>query len=494
MTNALLSELGPPPSFPPDFAEGWRTGVAYYRISDDPEHDELGVRRQRKLTRAKAERERIFICAEYVDDDRSAFTRRRRPGYEAFLEHAGKVDIALAYHPDRMTRGDLVEIERLIVALGGDAGTPISTVETADYDVATPHGRMIARITGSVARYASEHNARRIAAKMTELAEAGKVPGGRRAFGYSEDGKTKHPEEAPIVAELVARVLGGATCRELAAELNARGVKTTAGNEWHPGPLRQMLAGPRIAGLRSHKGRIVAGLPGQAPTEWAAIIDADQRARLLATLDARSPIGRRGRTPWLLTGLLRCESCGEPLVSNTDSKATGGARRYQCRPRAGHAAACGAVRIKAEPLEELLGALATERLADVEARQGAEPGPDDSAELAELNKVAADRLAVAEAGAQLSLANRLEEYAALDRRQRAVEARLAGRVREAAPLALVAAEGFVGRPWADLELAEQRRILEALIDHIAVAPASKPGSTKFEAGRVTAPGRIAWRV
>ncbi len=96
---------------------GWRTGIAYYRISDDPERDELGVRRQRREVRQKAERDQVWLVAEYMDDDRSAFTRKRRPDYERFLEHGKSVDVVMAWHPDRMTRGDLIEIERLIVAM-----------------------------------------------------------------------------------------------------------------------------------------------------------------------------------------------------------------------------------------------------------------------------------------------------------------------------------------------------------------------------------------
>src|SRR5580765_142843 len=212
-----------------DLLPGWRDGIAYYRISDDPEHDELGVRRQRRLVRAKADREKVRLVAEYVDDDRSAFTRKRRPDYERFLAHAATVDVVLAWHPDRMTRGDLIEIERLIVALGGDEGTPIATCETGDYDVSTPHGRMIARITGSVARFESEHKSRRLKAKMAELAEDGKHKGGRRPFGYNADGRTVNEAEAEIVRECVRRVLGGETVRQLAADLNRRGVLTAAG-------------------------------------------------------------------------------------------------------------------------------------------------------------------------------------------------------------------------------------------------------------------------
>lgn len=468
-----------PSDFPADFADGWRTGVAYYRISDDPEHDELGVKRQQRATRAKAERERIFLVAEYLDDDRSAFVSKRRPGYEAYLEHAGRVDVAMAWHPDRMTRGNLIEIERLILALGGDEGTPIVTCETGDYDVSTPHGRMIARITGSVARYESEHKSRRLGAKMAELAHEGKVHGGRRAFGYSPDGRQVDPVEAEVVRDLVRRVIGGANCRELAAELNANGVRTAAGNDWHPNALKAVIAGTRIVGLRTYKGEVVA------KAEWPAIISADEHALVVAMLATRAPVGRRGRTPWLLTGLLRCEVCGASLSSNTD---TGGTRRYVCRKAPGYKG-CGGVGIKAEPVEERLADLVALRLVDLDGR-----GPevdDGSADRAELDRIACERIEVTESG--LSFAARSAEHAALDRRQSAVEGRLAAAVRQTSPLAFVIAEGYQGRPWASLEIAERRVVLHALIDHVTVGKATKRGSTAVELSRVDGPGRIVWK-
>ncbi len=193
-------------------------------------------------------------------------------------------------------------------------------------------------------------------------------------------------------------MLGGATIRELAGELNERGVRTPGtkdnpeGNAWHPGALRAMLAGPRLAGLRTHRNTVIATSRPDGKAEWPPIISEDEHSRVKAMLDSRSPVGRRGRTPWLLTGLLRCELCGAALCSNTDSASTGGARRYQCRKGTGFHG-CGGVRIKAEPVEELLALVATERLANVEARRGADAGPDDSGELAELSRIAAQRIA-----------------------------------------------------------------------------------------------------
>lgn len=323
-------------------------------------------------------------------------------------------------------------------------------------------------------------------------AAAGRFTGGRRPFGYEADGMTVDPVEKAHIVEAVGRVLGGETVRSIAAEWNARGIKTSAGNAWHPGPLAKMLASSRIAGKRIHKGVVV----GDAA--WPQIIDEVTHKRIVATLRSRSPVGRRGRTPWLMTGLLTCgrildngKPCGAALVGNTD---IGGTRRYICRKAPGYHG-CGGLTIKAADLESTLGLLATERLADVDARRQADTGPDDSDELAELDRIAVMRVEIADdkAAGKLSRDQALEDAAALDRRQHDIERSLASKVRDASPLDFVVGEGYVGRNWDDLDVSEQRILLDALIERIKVTPATTRGSTRFEISRVTAPGNIAWR-
>lgn len=323
-------------------------------------------------------------------------------------------------------------------------------------------------------------------------AKAGSFTGGRRPYGYEANGIDINPEESRIIEECVEAVLAGKTVREIAAGLNRRGIPTSGGNTWNPGPLAKLLASPRIAGKRVHNGVVV----GDAA--WAGIVDEVTHKRIVATLKSRSPVGRRGRTPWVLTGFLRCgrilpsgKPCEAPLVGNTD---TGGTRRYICRKAPGYSG-CGGLGIKAADLEAILGDLATERLHDVDARRSASVAADDSGDRAELDAIALRRIEVAEDyAAGGSREQKREDSAALDRRQKIVEQAIAAKTRESAPLDFVLAEGFLGRRWVDLEVAEQRVILSALIERVTVAPATVKGSTRFEAARVLDGDRIAWRV
>jgi hypothetical protein len=355
---------------------------------------------------------------------------------------------------------------------------------------------------------ASEHEVRKTSKRGRRASnangKAGSFSGGRRPFGYEPDGMTIRNGSVPgtidertAIREAVAAVLGGATVRAIAKDWNARGILTTAGNPWAPGVLGNVLRSARIAGQRVHRGVVVG------PAAWSGIIDEVTHRRLVAVLDARSPVGRRGRTPWLLSGLVVCGRCGTNLVCNTD--AGGGVRRYECRNAPGRRTPdgkppCGGLRIKAEPMEKALGFYATDRLADAKARAAALTGPDDSDELADLAEIEVMRAEAAEDRARgprhggLDRQGYNDTMAALDRRQRDVEARLAAKVRDVVRFDFIDTEQFVGREWVEYTPVEQRQVLDAMIERVNVGPASVRGLNRFEVGRIDPDRRIVWRV
>jgi DNA invertase Pin-like site-specific DNA recombinase len=482
-----------------DAPAGWRTGIAYYRISDDPEHDELGVRRQRREVRAKAKRDKVWLVAEYTDDDRSAFTRRRRPDYERFLEHGKRVDVVMAWHPDRMTRGDLVEIERLIVAMGGDDGTPISTCETADYDVSTPHGRMIARVTGSIARYESEHKARRLRSKMAELVSEGKSTGGPAAYGYrrvgykndpAEGGRDTRrfvpdPAEQAIVVEVVERVARGETLTRIADDLNRRDVPTTHGTRWTISTVRRIALNPRYIGRLVHKGEDVG------PGDWDALVDEATWRRAGALLNADDRPKRRSSRRYLLTGgMLVCGTpgCGQPLRSKQHHARTGMVPVYACRPKS--QGGCGGVTIRAEPVEQLVA----ERVIDiVESTRFAKAlrtrGTGDRKAAAAVAKISAelDELEAAKESGAITL----REYMRFrdGARARLVEAqeRMASDTTEAATGRFAGQTGALRAMWDDpaTTLDRKQAIIRATIKPVVIAPVGKSTGNRFDPDRVT---------
>src|SRR4051794_2527084 len=220
----------------------------YCRISSDPRHDQLGVRRQEEDCRALCERLGWSVAAVFVDDDVSAFSGKRRAGYEAMCQALKDRDVraAVAWHPDRLHRSprELEDFITLVEALRAK----VSTVQAGEYDLSTPTGRMTARVVGAVARHESEHKGERIKRKMRQNAEAGLPHGGAtRPFGYERDGITIVPAEAKVIRALAKRIVAGETLRSVTVCLNESGVPTVTGKQWATPTVRGVLTNPRYA-------------------------------------------------------------------------------------------------------------------------------------------------------------------------------------------------------------------------------------------------------
>src|SRR4051812_21191981 len=125
--------------------------VIYARISLDRSGDELGVQRQVKACRDLADQRGGSIAREDVHNDRSAFSRKPRPEFEALMQDvsAGLVDQIIVWRTDRFYRR-VSDLER-IVPMVDRAGVSVEAVMSGQVNLATADGRMMARIMGSVA-------------------------------------------------------------------------------------------------------------------------------------------------------------------------------------------------------------------------------------------------------------------------------------------------------------------------------------------------------
>lgn len=198
---------------------------------------------------------------EYVDNDVSAYSGKRRPEYERMLADVadGLRDGVLCYHIDRLTRRPL-ELEQFVATMDSVKLRNVRFV-VGNMDMASGDGLMVARMMGAMAANESATKSRRIARKMQERAEAGLPHVAARAFGYEGDGVTIRESEAAMLREVVARYLAGGPVRSLCRWLDEAGMTTPSGAEWRNATLRNILRSGRIAGLREHKGVIALPRP-----------------------------------------------------------------------------------------------------------------------------------------------------------------------------------------------------------------------------------------
>jgi DNA invertase Pin-like site-specific DNA recombinase len=452
-----------------------RRAAVYARISDDREGTALGVARQLDDARALVERRGWTVVAEYTDNDISAYSGKRRPGYERLLDAvvAGEADVVVAWHPDRLHRSPR-ELERFIEAVEA-AGVAVATVQAGDIDLSTPTGRMVARIVGATARHESEHKAERIKRKHRELALAGRwTGGGGRPFGYAADRMTVIPEEAELIREAAADILAGSSLRGVVRRWNDRGLVTSADKPWHVGALRRLLTSARVAGWREYAGTWAA------PAVWPAILDRATVEQLRSILlDPERRTTRSSARVNLLPGMIRCGRCGKRMVGRPRAD---GVRRYVCPAPEGCTAA-----ILAEPIEKLVVAAVLDALdgPELAAAVASAEGIDT---VALIEQIATDEAAMAQAAADhyTGTIGRSEYLAARDALERRIEANRRKLDAAAGPASAVA--GVAAVRWPQLDLDRRRAIVGAVIDEVTVAAAVR-GRNRFDEGRVT----IRWR-
>lgn len=152
-----------------------RSAVAIYaRISKDRTGDELGVNRQLQDCRAEAERRGWHVAEEYVDDDLSAYTGKKRPAYERMLLDLseGRRDGVIVWHMDRLHRRP-IELERFVDTCTR-SGVRDGVTLSGDIDLAKGDGLLMAHLLSAVAANESDSKRRRGQRKAREIAESGK--------------------------------------------------------------------------------------------------------------------------------------------------------------------------------------------------------------------------------------------------------------------------------------------------------------------------------
>lgn len=424
---------------------------------------------------------------EYVDNDVSAYSRKKRPEYSRLLEdlHSGSIDALVVYNADRLNRQPR-DLEDLIDVANKVGVGDIATV-TGDINLSTDDGRLVARFLAAASAKESEAKARRNSRKHEELAVNGQYSGGSRPFGYEADGKTVRPDEAAVIREAAGRILAGDSLRSVCLDFGDRAVPTpTAGKPWQPFSLKRILTSGRISGQRERKGVIVA------KAEWPAIVDPITTQRLRAFFS--NPARRTNRTPrrYLLTGLLVCGRCGAKLVARPRQ---GRGRSYACMSGPGFSG-CGHVSTMAIPVEDwiieaVLYRLDTPELAKTLAhpKDAAWDQPlaanrdADQESLIELARLCGEGV--------ITLQELLAARKPIEQRINAIDRQLAS-VNQTTALA-----GFVGDAtklrtlWHDLPLPRQQAIIKAVLEYATVMASSRPrGYQRFDPARV----KPLWRV
>lgn len=463
---------------------GTQAGI-YRRISDDKAGAGLGVQRQQDDCEKLAQRLGAQVVEVFTDNDTSAYSGRRRPGYEALLDaiRTGKINTVLAWHNDRLHRSPRELEDYIDTTEANNVQTHFCT--SGQFDLTTPTGRMIARQVGVMARYESEHKAERISRAHRQGAELGKYRGGvARVFGYEVDGLTARPDEAAAVRDAYRSILEGLPHAAIMRDWHERGIRTSKGNKFSHVSFKNVLLRPRNYGASVYRGEVVG--TGQ----WEPLVDeATWRAVHAIITDPNRKKNHSNRGKYLLGGIMLCGRClaeGERHTARSSATNYKGDRRtyYVCSKRVHNA-------IRIEPTDEFVEKLILARLtrdgSEVLAQPISEPEGDDLERDVKALRLRRDELVDMLAAGELNRAQFGRAAERLDKEIADAEREMSTRAGGVLLHNLFTA-GDIELSWKNLEWSQKREVINALLK-ISFNPVGKGYVRRYQPERL----QIEWK-
>ena len=338
----------------------------YARVSSDRQDVDLSVAAQLRALRDYAEKNGYLVAREYIDEAESGRIADR-PQFQRMLDEASKPESPfkeiLVWKFSRFTRKreHAVAFKSMLRRRGVRV---VSITEQADD---TPTGKLLEAIIESVDEFYSENLAQEVTRGMRESASRGFWVTSYAPYGYKrvhvQDGPKKRPtlELNPPADAVVRRIfdmaLQGKSILDVTKTLNAEGIPTTNGKKWLKTTIHTMLDNEAYTGAVVWGTKAKDGAPPvRVEDAHPAIISKGEFQRVKKLLGSRAPKRmnpRRASSPYLLSGLLRCQTCGKAMTA-AEAK-SGKYTYYVCHSLLKRGSgACKTPRLNAKNFEELI--------------------------------------------------------------------------------------------------------------------------------------------
>jgi len=303
--------------------------TTYVRVSSEKQDVDLSLSAQLQLARRYAAREGHEVTREYVDEVESGRTADR-PQFQRMIADARRqdkpFDAILVWKFSRFARSrkDAIVYKSLLKKYGVRV---ISITEPSDD---TPTGKLMEGIIESLDEFYSANLADDVLRGMTEAASRGFMVGSGTPYGYRRvkvlDGRKERPklkpdsETAPVVRRIFKLALRGLGAKEIARQLNEEGVAGPKGKPWNKSGVHYILTneayiGTLVWGVTSKSGHKPE--PVRVEGAWEAIVDRETFMGVQEIIQQRAPRRthpRRVSSQYLLSGLLKCGTCGKTMT------------------------------------------------------------------------------------------------------------------------------------------------------------------------------------
>ena len=339
----------------------------YARVSSERQDVDLSVAAQLRALRDFAERNGYLVAREYVDEAESG-RLANRPQFRRMLDEAGADDAPfqeiLVWKFSRFTRKR--EHAVAFKAMLRRRGVRVTSITEHADD--TPTGKLMEAIIESVDEFYSNNLAQEVRRRgMRESASRGfwvtpKAPYGYHRVHVPDGAKTRprlelNPPADAVVRRIFDRALAGQSVLDITRSLNADGIPTTNGKPWlkttvHPLLTNEAYTGTLVWGSNAKDGEP----PVRVEQAFPAIVNRREFERVGQLMQSRAPKRvnpRRIASRYLLSGLVRCESCDRALTA-AEAK-SGKYTYYVCQSKIKKGSeTCRSPRLAAKQFEQLI--------------------------------------------------------------------------------------------------------------------------------------------
>ena len=319
------------------------------------------------------------LVSHRYDDGGFSGGNLERPALQRLLVDvdAGSVDCVIVYKVDRLSRS-LLDFARLMDRFDQRKVSFVSV--TQQFNTTSSLGRLTLNILLSFAQFEREIIGERTRDKMSAARKKGKWVGGTPVLGYDVDPRggrlVVNDKEAQRVRESFALFQKHRSLAVVVAELARRGWKTKSrisrrgirhvGRPFTKASLTNLLTNIVYAGKVSYRGTVY---PGEQPAIIDLAVWEDVSHTFRARARSKSTHPHQDQNA-LLSGLLLCKGCGQPMVATYSVKGTRRYRYYVChKARQQGWRSCPTKSISALRIEESLVSQLRVRLSRDETRR-----------------------------------------------------------------------------------------------------------------------------
>lgn len=300
--------------------EAPKKAVVYARFSSAAQNEQ-SIEGQLTVCHDYAERNGYQIVNEYID---RAISGRSddRPEFQRMITEArsGEFQYVLVYKLDRFSRNRYdsaiykVQLKKYGVKV-------ISCMENIGDN---PESIILEAVLEASAEYYSIDLAQKIKRGQVESAKKGYYLASHPPMGYKKVDKklVVDPDVAPHVKWAFDSYAAGMKKKDILAELNRRGLRTSRGGDLGPSSLQTVFRNEKYLGILDQKGI-------RLENNHEPIIDKETFDKVQKLLAVNRHYGARNKatTPYLLTGKLFCGYCGESM-SGVSGKGKSGKMWY----------------------------------------------------------------------------------------------------------------------------------------------------------------------